>query len=59
MPVVRAVGVAVGKQTDPSLAQRIQEAMMKAIEAAHAEGITDDKEIHKRMMAAREQAIQE
>lgn len=55
MAIVRAVGASAnsvslaGKDT----AARIQAAMVLAIEKAQAEGISDQAEIRRRMMAAR------
>lgn len=58
--IARATGVAAGvrgQTTDPAraaLAQRIQDAMLKAIEDANAKGISDPDEIRARMLKARE-----
>lgn len=55
--VVAATGTAVGHRGGVEAAKRIEAAMVKAIEDAHAEGITDAKELRKRIRAARDEAV--
>jgi hypothetical protein len=56
--VISATGVAVGSylsgNTDSARAARLQEAMTRAAEQAHADGLTDPDEIRARVLAARD-----
>ena len=56
--VVSATGVAAGKHGEATTASRaIEAAMVKAIEDAHAAGITDPKQLRKLILAARDEAV--
>lgn len=64
MAIVRAVGIAVGRATSPSDAlsnQRIQDAMLAAVQTAQAEGVNDDDVVRERIAAAvqKQQRIEE
>lgn len=53
MPIVEAAAVFANAKSK-SLAGRIEQAMLKAIEQARADGVTDPKKVKARMLAARE-----
>lgn len=54
---VEAVGVSVGLHADKNArTAAIEAAMVKAIEDAHAEGVTDPDEVRARMLKARDAA---
>ena len=52
MPIVEGTFAAAYVRGDKALSKRLEEAMSKAIQAAHDEGITDPAVIKERMMAA-------
>lgn len=54
MAVVRAVGIAVGRNTMPDRASKVEAAMQDALVAAQSEGVTDPAELRKRMIEARD-----
>lgn len=58
MPVVQAVGIAVGRHGEEKsdLAVKIEKAMRAACEKAQAEGITDPDVIRNLMLDARDKA---
>lgn len=55
--VVAATGALVGNRGAADVARSIEAAMVKAIEGAHAEGISDQEVIAKRIRAARDAAV--
>lgn len=60
MPVVEAVGVAVGHDGSPagiSWAKQLEAAMTAAVEQAQAEGVTDPDEIRRRILDARDAEV--
>ncbi len=55
MPIVEAVGVAVGRMSMSDAAHdRIEAAMTGAVRQAQAEGVADPDELRDRMLAARD-----
>lgn len=55
--VVKAVGIAV-KSDDPELGKKVEAAMLRAIELAQEEGITDPLVIRERISQARREAVE-
>lgn len=51
--IVEAVGIAVNS-ADPGRKERLEEAMMKAVKAAQAEGISDPDVIREHILKARD-----
>jgi hypothetical protein len=60
MPIVRAVGVAVGRHGDvkSDLAERVEAAMVQAVKDAHAQGMTDQEAIRALMLEARAKVLE-
>lgn len=55
MPVVEAVGIAVAREgLSTERHAEIESAMLKAVQKAQAEGVTDPEEIKRRMLTARD-----
>jgi len=55
--VAKAVGVAVASQHNQALAKSVEQAMVAAIEKAQADGITDQEEIRRLMLEAKEAVL--